>query len=295
MIVAVVVPFLDEEEHLAVALDSLAAQTRPANHVVLVDDGSHDRSQQIAQQFARRHARVKVLRRPARARERDRLVAASELLAFQLGVKAIDGPWDVVGKIDADVFLTPETLATLERALESDPGLGMVGAHLSEPGPDGAPARIPARTEHVHGAITLYRRECYDSITPLPPILGWDMIDAARARMNGWRTASFEVPGGDPVHLRPLGAHAGAQRSFFRWGKAAYALGEHPLHVLLYGARRMTDRPLVLGGLSYICGWAIAGIRRVPRAEAEVRAFVRSEQLRRVRLRLRRAVAGVWQ
>jgi biofilm PGA synthesis N-glycosyltransferase PgaC len=286
VIIAAVVPFLDEEEHLEALLESLVAQTRPLDGIVLVDDGSRDGSVRIAEAFANRTPHAELLRRPPRPRERDRLASAGELRAFEAGVERLGRDWDVVGKLDADVRLTPATVEAIEAALEADSRLGMVGAHISERTRGGAMARLPARPEHVHGATSFYRRECYDDISPLPPILGWDMIDAPRARMRGWRTASIEVPGGDPVHLRPMGARDGLLRAYARWGAAAYALGEHPLHVVGLAARYTRARPAVLGGLGYAAGWCRAALRRAPRAEPELRAFVRADQRRRMRRRL---------
>jgi poly-beta-1,6-N-acetyl-D-glucosamine synthase len=285
VIIAGVVPFLDEEEHLEEVLESLAAQTRPLDRVVLVDDGSRDSSARMAAAFADGRPDVELLRRPVRPPERDRLAHAGELRAFEAGMEMLGESWDVVAKLDADVRLTPGTVAAIEQALRDDPRLGLVGAHIAERGPGGV-ARLSARPEHVHGATSFYRRDCWTEISPLPPILGWDMIDAQRARMRGWRTASIEVPTGDPVHLRPMGARDGRLRAYRRWGAAAYALGEHPVHVLGLSARHMRSSPALAGGVSYLLGWCGAALRRVPRAEPELRAFVRADQARRMRSRL---------
>ena len=131
------------------------------------------------------------------------------------------------------------------------------------------------------GANDLYRRECYEDIAPLPAIVGWDMIDANRARLRGWRTESVPIPSGDPLHLRPMGAQDGLLRSFRRWGMAAYALGEHPLHVFLHGVQRMGERPRVIGGLNYLVGWSLGTLGRLL-GRTELRAFVRRQQLRRI-------------
>ncbi len=46
--VSVVVPVLDDAEHLARCLDALAAQTHPVHEVVVVDNGSTDGSVEVA-------------------------------------------------------------------------------------------------------------------------------------------------------------------------------------------------------------------------------------------------------
>ena len=286
LVIVVVVPFLNEAQYLQTFLDSVAAQTRPPDRLILVDDGSIDGSYEIASGFAERQSYATVLRRPPRGYEADRLVGAPELRAFRWAVEQIDDPWDVIAKVDADLRLSRDLLSVLEDKFRSDPRLGMAGSYLKVIGPDGSESRQRCPADHVEGPTKFYRRECYEGISPLPTILGWDTIDEYRARMGGWRTASFSTPEGDSVHLRRIGSHDGLLRAYRRWGVCAYGYGEHPLLVLLVGLQRLNDPPRVLGGLSYVLGWASAAVRRTPRAEPALRAYVRQDQLRRIGRRL---------
>lgn len=287
MTIALVVPFLNEEGYLGELLESLAAQTRPPDRLVLVDDGSTDRSAEIAQAFADGRDHVTLLRRPPRRPERDRMMGAPELRSFQWAVEQLDEPYDVIAKLDADLRLPPQMLAELERRFAADPRLGLAGAYLSEVGPDGRLRRHRCPPGNVEGATKFYRRECLEAISPVPAIIGWDTIDEARIRSLGWRTQTFAMPGGDPVHLRRLWAGDGVLRGYRRAGRAAYGYGAHPLTVLLSAAVRMRDRPRPLAGVSYLAGWALAALGRRPRAEPELRRFIRREQLRRIRALLR--------
>jgi glycosyltransferase involved in cell wall biosynthesis len=279
---AVIVPFLNEEEHLGELLDSMAGQKRAPDRLLLVDDGSGDEGPRIAAAFAERHPYATLVRRPARPPERDRMVRAHEWRAFEWGLAQLGEEYDVVGKLDADLRLSPEFLAEIERQFELDPSLGMAGAFLSSAMADGVFVRHRCPPEHVEGATAFYRRRCLQEISPIPAILGWDTIDEARARMLGWRTASFTIPSGDPVHLRRTGSHDGVLRGYRRAGLAAFAYGADPLHVLLAGVQRMRDPPWLLCGLHYLAGWALAALRRSPRAESELRRFVRREHRRRM-------------
>ena len=284
MILAVCVPFLNEREHLPEFLASLAAQTRVPDRLLLVDDGSTDGSHEEAAEFAAAHPWALLLRRPERSPERDRLATAKELEAFQWAVAQLDVDWDVIGKLDADLRLTPRTLETIVTELERDERLGLAGSFLQEAG-----HRIQIGEGHVHGATKFFRRACWEQIAPVPPILGWDTIDESTARMRGWRTQSFAMPDGDPEHLRPRGTHDGLLRGYRRWGECSYALGESPLHVALYTLRQMaTERPRLAGGASYAAGYAGAALRRVPRAAPDVRASVRREQKQKLKTRILR-------
>jgi biofilm PGA synthesis N-glycosyltransferase PgaC len=282
-----VVSFLNEDRYLPRLLESFAAQTRPPDRLLLVDDGSADRSVELAEAFAAEHGWATALRRPKRPPSRDRLAGVPELHSFEWAVAQAAEPWEVVAKLDADLVLTPRTIETVMGALRDDPGLGMAGAPLSEAIGDGEPVRKHARPEHVEGATKFYRRECWEQISPLPDFLGWDMIDEVRAQVAGWRTATIPIPDGDTLHLRPMGSQDGMLRAFRRWGLGAWSSGEAPLHVVLYGIRQMADRPYVLGGAAYIWGWASGPVKRVPRAEPAVRERFREDQMRRIRAKLR--------
>jgi glycosyltransferase involved in cell wall biosynthesis len=286
MMIVVVVPFLNEERFLPTFLRSIAGQTRPPDRLLLVDDGSRDGSGSLAVEFARNHGYAVALRRPPRPPERDRLASAAELRAFQWAVEQLDGPWDVVAKVDADLQLTPNLLAEIEDRFCADPNLGMAGSYLSYVARDGSVTRQRCPVEHVEGPTKFYRRQCYDDIAPLPAILGWDTCDEIRARMRGWATSSFAMPGGDPVHLRPIGSHDGALRAYRRWGRCAYGYGESALFAALTAVQRLPDPPPVLGGGNYLFGWALAAMDRAPRADPEVRAYVHHEQRKKIRRRL---------
>ncbi len=285
-----VVPFLNERPRLPTFLASIAAQSRRPDRLVLVDDGSTDGSYELARAFAAEHRFAKLVRCPPRPPQRDRLASAAELRAFQRGLEQVDVPYDIVAKLDADLELAPTHFAELERHFASDPALGVAGAYLSVRRPDGSTVRERHPAEHVRGPNKFYRRECLEAIGPLVAHLGWDGIDEVRARMEGWRTRSVELPGGDSIHLRPTGAHDGRLRAFRRWGECAWGIGTHPLIVLAGALARARRRPYVLGGAMYLLGWAAACVAGRPRAEPEARAFKRLEDLDR----LRRLGRGVW-
>jgi poly-beta-1,6-N-acetyl-D-glucosamine synthase len=283
MILAVAVTFLNEERYLPRLLASIESQTRHPEHLLLVDDGSDDASPEIAERFAAEHGYARVLRRPQRARNADRLATAAELTAFTWAVDQLDDPFDVIAKMDGDLELTPRCFERIVAALERDPQLGIAGAALDLP--DASGARRPERSApwHVRGATKFYRRECWEQIKPLPPILGWDTIDEARARMHGWHVASVDLPEGNVLHMRPTGTYDGAVRGFRRRGVAAWAYGAHPAHVVGSAVLRAGKRPRGVGGAAYLGGWLAAAMRRDPRAEPELVRFVRAEQRGRMR------------
>jgi len=287
MRLVVCVGFLNEEDYLATLLDSVAAQTRPPDRMLLVDDGSTDRSGQIARDFAASHEWAQPVSRPPRPAARDRLAHAHEFRAFLWGREQVAEEYDVIAKMDADLRLNPRLIETVMAAFEAEPRLGIAGGPLSVVGADGALSRERSPSDHVRGPNKFYRRACLDEIMPVPAIAGWEAIDEAKAHMHGWETRTIEPPGDDSIHMRPTGAHDGQVRGFRRMGSNAWSYGAHPLAVLAGGAVRMRERPRVLGGLAFVAGWGYAAMKRYPRAEPDVRAQVRREQLKRIRSHLR--------
>jgi poly-beta-1,6-N-acetyl-D-glucosamine synthase len=280
--IALVVPILNEEEHLPVLLESLAAQRRLPDALVMVDDGSEDRSAEIAGRFADSRRWARLLRRPPRRPERDRMARAHEWRAFAWGLEQVTEPWDVAAKLDADLRLAPGLLEEMEDHFLAEPRLGMAGAYLVQPLADGRLAPQRCAPGHVEGPARFYRRACLEAISPIPAILGWDTIDEVRARARGWETRSFKIRRGEVVHLRRVGSYDGVLRGYRRAGWAAYAYGAHPLHLVASAAARLGDPPPLACGAAYLGGYVAAALRGEPRAEPEVRARVRGEQRARL-------------
>lgn len=86
MKVSVIVPVRDEEDSIRELLDSLVAQTRPPDEIVITDGGSVDATPQIIEDYKRRGLPVQLIRAGAALPGRGRNLAAAhtrcEWLAF---------------------------------------------------------------------------------------------------------------------------------------------------------------------------------------------------------------------
>jgi glycosyltransferase involved in cell wall biosynthesis len=116
--VSVITIFLDEERFLAEAIDSVRAQTFPDWELVLVDDGSHDRSTAIAQSYADADpSRVRCLHHPG---HENRGMSASR----NLGLEAARG--ELVAFLDGDDVWLPQKLAEQIEIMDARPRAGLV-------------------------------------------------------------------------------------------------------------------------------------------------------------------------
>jgi glycosyltransferase involved in cell wall biosynthesis len=115
--VSVLLPVRDEEEFLAESLDSLAAQTLADHEVIVVDDGSRDGSAALAEEYARRDRRVRVIRQAPRG-----MVAAAERARAEARAP-------LVAMMNGDDVALPERLELQAAAIEEE-GLAAVGGQV---------------------------------------------------------------------------------------------------------------------------------------------------------------------
>jgi glycosyltransferase involved in cell wall biosynthesis len=105
--VAVVIPVRDGEAHLAEALSSVLSQDLAPVEILVVDDGSTDRSAEVARAAG---PRIEVLSTPPRGAG----------AARNLGVASTRAPW--IAFLDADDVWEPAKLSRQTRALAATPG-----------------------------------------------------------------------------------------------------------------------------------------------------------------------------
>jgi CDP-glycerol glycerophosphotransferase len=155
--ISAVVPIHNVEPYLADCLDSILAQTNGDFEAILVDDGSTDGSAAIAEEFARRDPRLRLIRRPngglGAARNTGIDAAGGEFLAF----------------VDSDDLLPPRAWELLLRSLDatgSDFATGNVH-RLTPEGTRQAPflARTFAKSRRATH-VTRFRPLIVDRIAP---------------------------------------------------------------------------------------------------------------------------------
>jgi glycosyltransferase involved in cell wall biosynthesis len=282
---AVITPAHDEAEHLERTARAVAAQSRPPDLWLVVDDGSTDATPRILTRLAARLPFLRVLQLPPRpgADGADGLDAAAEACAFNLALAGLDlAEFTHVGKLDADIELSPEYFERILAAFAAEPELGIAGGTLLEHGRHGwHPTRVHAH--HVRGALKLYSRECFLAIGGIQERLGWDTIDETYARMRGFRTRS--LPDVSARHHRSVGSRGGTLRGRARHGHCAYVLRYGIWWVAARSFKVARLRPYGISGLAFLYGYLRAAARRAERVEdEEFRLFVAAELRGRARL-----------
>ena len=119
--VSIVLIFLDEERFLEEAVQSVRDQTLTDWELILVDDGSTDRSTEIAREAAALDDRIRYVDHPG---HQNRGMAASR----NFGAAHATAPY--VGFFDGDDVLVPTKLAEQVEVLDSMPDVAMVNGAI---------------------------------------------------------------------------------------------------------------------------------------------------------------------
>jgi len=283
----VISPVRNEAAHIEVVARAMAAQTRPVDRWVVVDDGSDDGTAEILRGLASELPFLRLHTDPGCGAEeppvKDRLAAAAAPRAFNRGLHSVD--WQSfthVAKLDGDTELPPNYFEELLGRFGATPLLGLAGGTRCELEGDRRRMEIVPTRHHVPGALKCYSLQCFVAIGGMVERLGWDTIDEVTARMRGFETRTF--PELVAVHHRMWGSADGILRGRARHGRCAYIV-HYPLPwVALRALKTSRMRPWGLSGMAYLGGYLGAGLRSVPRVEDPAfRTFIRGELRSRAR------------
>ncbi|MBW6534190.1 MAG: glycosyltransferase [Mariniphaga sp.] len=116
--VSVILPFFNAENTLADAVESMLHQTFTSFEILLVNNNSTDKSFSIAQEFARKDSRIRLLDEPKQGVDH----------AMNCGLENSRGRF--IARMDADDISYPERLEKQVRYLEKNPETGLVGSFV---------------------------------------------------------------------------------------------------------------------------------------------------------------------
>jgi glycosyltransferase involved in cell wall biosynthesis len=104
---SVIIPTLNEEKFLPLLLDSLVAQTEKDFEVIVVDGSSKDKTQQVAQAYAKKLSLQVIVSKKA-----------SLPLQRNLGIKKAKGEWFII--VDADSVFLPYLISRCKVFIQNE-------------------------------------------------------------------------------------------------------------------------------------------------------------------------------
>lgn len=119
--ISAVIPLYNGANYIETALDSALTQNRPADEIIVVDDGSTDRGPEIVESIATR-APIRLLRKPN----------GGQSSARNLGIREATG--DLIALLDQDDWWYPDHLSELSKPFleQRRRNLGWVYSNLDE-------------------------------------------------------------------------------------------------------------------------------------------------------------------
>ena len=281
---ALITPARNEAANLRRLGECVTAQRHLPTEWIVVDDGSTDETVGVASSFAARGFDwIRVIPSPGAERKHGPLAAGRragrDVVAFNAGIAAIAVLPDLLVKLDADVSFDADYFEALASRFLADPRLGIAGGGCWEKDDSGRWLPQHVTGDHVRGATRVYRRACFEDVSPLAERLGWDGIDELTAQVKGWRTTTFA----DLYfrHHRPVGQRDGTWSSWASRGDTAYYMRYRPSYLL---ARSVYQSRRDIHALAMVWGYVAAAVRRERRHEDDgVAAHLRRQQaLRRM-------------
>ncbi len=118
--ISIVVPIYNTEKYLPDCIESLLKQTHQNLEIILVDDGSKDHSGKIADDYAKKDKRIKVIHQKN----------AGQSTARNVGLNKASG--DYVSFIDSDDAISPNFYEEHLKKYTDDTALTVCGAHYKK-------------------------------------------------------------------------------------------------------------------------------------------------------------------
>ena len=117
--VSVLIDTYNHERFIEEAIQSVLSQDFPASEreILVVDDGSTDRTPEILRKFA---SQIRILRKPN----------GGQASAFNLGIPQCRG--EIVAFLDGDDWWAPKKLSSVVEAFASHPATGLIGHSITE-------------------------------------------------------------------------------------------------------------------------------------------------------------------
>ena len=226
----------NEEKYIGSCLASLCFQSIPPKMVIVVDDGSSDKTAKRAKEFEK-HLPLIVVSKPDRG-----FTALNKVLmadTYNAGLERLDEvEYDFLLILGADTAIPPKYIQTLESYMTPDHGC-VSGRY------PGIPKNYAAATGR------LIRREVIDELGGrLPQTYAWESSLPHCAQFMGYNNESYPIP---IYNLRPPGK---TKRSYTGWGRGNKELGyifPNLMHKVLSYFKR--GKPFV--GLQILCGYLV--------------------------------------
>ncbi|UOU98421.1 glycosyltransferase family 2 protein [Chryseobacterium daecheongense] len=180
----IIIPAHNEENNLSFTLQSLQQQSFKDFKVMIVNDGSTDRTPEVIKEYTDHNPRFQTINLQKSAHQ----PGSKVVNAFKKGLETQNlDDFDIICKFDADIILPENYLEKIEKAFSDNPEYGLVGGLLYIEKNGEWVYEGNSNKHHVRGPMKAYRKQCFEVIGGLRETLGWDNIDSVLLENLGWK------------------------------------------------------------------------------------------------------------
>ena len=274
-----ITPARNEEAFIEKTILSVISQTTLPIKWIIVSDGSTDRTDSIVSEYVSQYPFIQLIRLDSDPNRN----FSSKIKAFNAGYANLKSlQYDLIGNLDADVSFEPRYYEIMLEIFQDNPRLGLAGGEISE-FYDGKEHAYNSSAWHISGAIQLFRRKAFEDIGGYQAIEKGcvDAIACIMIPMYGWQVEKY--PENKVMHYRRQGSAKGVLYTSFHYGVLEHSLGYHPLYAVLKCIKRLKDKPYIIGSITHLSGYIVAGIKNEPYiVPDEVKQYVRKQHIRRI-------------
>ncbi|WP_439553924.1 glycosyltransferase [Flavobacterium macrobrachii] len=277
----IIIPTHNEEKFIALTLQSIVEQTVLPSKVVVVNDGSTDKTEEIVNSFVEKYSFIAAVNKSSDAIH---LPGSKVIQAFQKGLETLDDNYDIMVKIDADLIFPSNYFETIIKHFQSDERIGMVGGFCYiEKNGDWILENLTDK-DHIRGALKAYRKETFLQIGGLKPAMGWDTVDELLCKFYNWKVVTDESL--HVKHLKPTGASYN-KAARYKQGEAFYSLG-YGFFITTIASLKLAMRkgkPLLF--MDYIKGfWKAKSAKKELLVTREQAKFIRNYRWKKIKEKL---------
>jgi glycosyltransferase involved in cell wall biosynthesis len=278
----IITPVRDEVQYIGETIASVTGQTILPFQWIIVDDGSTDGTSEILDKYEAQASWIKVVHRKDRG---CRVAGGGVIEAFYDGFSVLsEQSWEFIVKLDGDLSFAPDYFEQCFKIFGDENNLGIGGGTICQM--ETGQLKVDSMGDplfHVRGATKIYRRACWEKISPLIQAPGWDTIDEVKANLHGWTTRTFSDL--KLLQHKPTGGADGNWRNWFKNGRANYITGYHPVFMLLKCVKRALHKPILLESVALLAGFCSGYILKIPQVpDNQAIRYIRQQQIRRLLL-----------
>ena len=275
----IITPAYNEEKYIRYTLDSVVNQTIKPIQWIIVNDGSTDNTAKIVEEYTNKYDWIKLINKS----KSNYLFGQNVVKLFYYGLENCSiKDYDYLMKLDADLDIDSENYINYQlKKFSKEPKLGICSGITYYYFNNKKIIEMHPKWRTT-GAMKFYRKECFENIGGLIPILGWDGIDEYKAMYRGWKTKTFFN-----LEVNHLGKIKDIKRKkklgiFLRSGESYYIRGYSFIFVILKSLKYLINfHPFK--GFCVIWGYVCSFLRNKEKVVSKNEAkFVRKFQYKRI-------------